>query len=194
MIKEKLKQIKNSSRLLIKLYSFCLDLETWFLNEIISIIPFWIIRKSVYKLLGMKIGKYSRIGIHTKIIRPHKIIIGKNTIINEYCYLDGRGGLMIGDNSSISIFTKIISASHRANSTNFEYYEKKVIIGNRVWIGCNATILDGSILKEGCIIGAGTVIKNEIEAYSVYIGNPAKKIKNRNKLIDYTIYFKPFFR
>jgi len=52
-------------------------------------------------------------------------------------------------------------------------------IGNDVWIGCNATIIQGVNIHEGAIIAAGSVVTKDVESYTIYGGNPAKKIANR---------------
>ncbi|WP_044914237.1 MULTISPECIES: acyltransferase [unclassified Butyrivibrio] len=194
MNREVLKNIKDSNIVFVTCFDFIKSFYGWFLNYIVAIIPVWHIRKLFYVISGMKIGKGSRIGLRTRVIRPSKIQIGERSIINEYCHLDGRGGLTIGDDCSISIYSKIITASHKANSKDFEYYEAPVSMGDHVWIGCNAIILDGSILNDGCIIGAGAVIKGTVEENAIYIGNPATKVKERNKDLQYQINFHPFFR
>lgn len=194
MSRESLKNIKNSNRIFIILFDFFNGLYAWFLNYIVSIIPFWCIRKFFYIISGMKIGKGSRIGLHTRVIKPRKIKIGERTIINEYCHMDGRGFLTIGNDCSISIYTKLITASHKAHSDMFEYYENGINIEDHVWIGCNAIILDGSKIKSGCIIGAGAVVKKETEEKGIYIGNPAIKIKERESNLLYRINYHPFFK
>lgn len=163
-------------------------------NRILIYIPSWTIRRFFLRRLGMRIGNNSRIGIGTVIIQPETIIIGNNTYINEFCHLDGRGGLIIGDNVSISIYSKIITASHRANSDSFEYYDEQTLVEDHVWLGCNAIVLNGSILGKYSIIGAGCVIKGRTDPYGIYVGNPSNKIKTREKDIDYQLIYNPYFR
>ena len=52
-------------------------------------------------------------------------------------------------------------------------------IGNDVWIGYGATILQGVNIHEGAIIAAGSVVTKDVESYTIYGGNPAKKLANR---------------
>ncbi len=170
------------------------DLVYIFLNGLVCYIPIWKIRKIIYKSFGMKIGNHTRIGINTKIISPHKIILGDYSVINEECYLDGRGGLNIGNNCSISIRTIIITASHDANSDMFAYYEKEVQIKDNVWIGANAVILDGSILNNYTIIGANAVVKTETVEKGIYVGNPLKLLKYRDINSKYHINYIAYFR
>lgn len=101
--------------------NFILDFIYIIINYLISYIPSWYIRKVCYQLLGMKIGKGSRICMGTVVIKPWKIRIGKNSIINEKCHLDARGGIIIHDNVSISIYSVIITGSHNAQSRLFDF-------------------------------------------------------------------------
>lgn len=150
-----------------------------FYNVFVNKIPIAFLRKLLYQLGGLKIGSGSRIGYGTIVIQPWKVKIGKNTVINEYCYLDGRGGLFIGDNASISIFSKMLTASHKAHDNNFTRFKKKVIIEDQAWIGMSAVILEGTHLKKGSIVGANAVIKGDTEEKGIYLGNPAKFVKSR---------------
>jgi virginiamycin A acetyltransferase len=59
-----------------------------------------------------------------------------------------------------------------------EPHQGDLIIGNDVWIGYGATILRATV-GNGCIIGAGAVVRGFIPPYSVVIGNPAKIIRYR---------------
>ena len=169
------------------------DLKYMFLNSFVNHIPAWTIRKMFYKLFGIKLGKKSRIGINTIIMEPKNIKIGDRTIINENCHLDGRGGLEIENDASISFGTVIITGTHDS-SNGFEFKSDKVIIKDHVWIGTHAIILNGSIIEKYCIIGAGCVFKGNTEEKGIYVGNPSKLIKYRENVNDYKINYKPFFR
>ena len=56
---------------------------------------------------------------------------------------------------------------------------KKIVIGNDVFIGMNACVLDGVTIGDGAVIAAGAVVVNDVEPYSVVGGIPAKHIKYR---------------
>lgn len=53
------------------------------------------------------------------------------------------------------------------------------VIGNDVWIGQNAIILPGVRIGDGVIIGANSVVGSDIDPYTIVVGNPARKIRNR---------------
>lgn len=170
------------------------DMKYIILNQIVNKIPSWHLRRFIYRRFGIKIGKGSRIAINTVVIDPDKITIGDNSIINEFCHLDGRGGLEIEDNVSISVYSKIITASHKSNSSSFEYYTKPTRIKTNAWIGCSALILDGSTVERNVIIGAGSVLKGITVEDGIYVGNPIRLLKKRNLETKYTLHYHPFFR
>lgn len=91
-----------------------------------------------------------------------KIKIGNNTNIQENCVIHGKG-VVIGNNVTIGHAAVVHGAK----------------IGDNVLIGMNATILDGVEIADWTIIGAGSVVPPDKKLESgLYIGNPAKKIRD----------------
>lgn len=54
-------------------------------------------------------------------------------------------------------------------------------IGNNVSIGSNATILGGIKIGDGALIGAGSVVTKDVPPGEIWAGNPAKKLRSKNK-------------
>ena len=54
---------------------------------------------------------------------------------------------------------------------------KKVIIGNDVWIGLRAIIMEGVHIRNGAVIGAGAVIKKDVAPYEIVGGGTGKAYK-----------------
>lgn len=155
------------------------------LNYFVAYIPCWFIRKTAYKIAGLRIGEGSRILMGCKIEGPRGIRIGNNTHVNSGCHLDGRGGLYIGDNVNISNYSAIISASHDMKSESFSYRLGAVTIKDCCWLGTRSIVLDNSTLEERVVIGAGSCFKGESIAGGVYVGVPAKWVKDRGLLHCY---------
>ncbi len=162
-------------------------------NQIINKIPFYFIRHAYYRhVLRIKIGKGSSIHLNTFINRSN-IIIGENCSINRSCYLDGRGGISMGDNISISPEVHLISASHDINSEDFRYIEKRIHIEDYVWIGTRAIILPGVKLGKGSVVASGAVVSKDVLPYTVVGGVPAKAIGKRTEKLNYNCkWFPPF--
>jgi len=155
-------------------------------NNIIAYIPVWIIRKKYYQLCGMKIGKGSRILMGTIILAPEKIEIGERTFINEKCFLDGRGGLKIGNDVTVAVFSKIITGAHNIDDDDFSYVTSPVSIGDNVAIFADCVVLGGAQIQNGCVFSAASVVKKgEYISNKVYAGNPISYIRERKAKCEY---------
>jgi len=130
-------------------------------------------------------GSDSVIGLKTKTMNNHNIFLGKNSYINGGYLLSGKNfKIIIGDNCLLSYEIHLRTSSH--NYLNKEQlirlqgeFEKDIVIGNDCWIGFGAQVLPGVNIADGSVIGAGAIVTNNTEPYSVYAGVPARKIKNR---------------
>lgn len=114
-----------------------------------------------------------------------EIEIGNNVHFGGNAYIRGEGGLVIGDNCHIARNIVIYTHSHNYMGANIPYDEtfrfKSVCIEQNVWIGINVTIVPGAHIKEGAIIGAGSVIHGTVEAGAIVGSPPPKLIKYRDK-------------
>ena len=178
----------------VRVHQFLEDLKYVLLNYFVANIPCWHIRKLFYRMFGMQIGKNTRIHMKCIILSPQRIKIGERTVINEHCFIDGRGGLKIGNDSSISVFSMIITGSHDMYSESFKYKSAPITIGNNVWLGARAIVLSKAEIEDYAVIGAGAVFMGLAKQNGVYLGVPAKWVKDRGLLQPYHQTYKPFMR
>jgi len=126
-------------------------------------------------------------------VTGQQISIGERSVVNRRCYLDGRGGLAIGDDVSISPEVYVISVSHDVSSPTFQAFNAPVEIGDRVWIGARAMILPGVTLGTGSVVGAGAIVTRPVAPFTVVAGNPAREIGKRNEQLSYRLRYFPWF-
>lgn len=112
------------------------------------------------------------------------IEISANVYIGPYCVLYGHGGLFIGRDTMIAAHTIIVTANHGFDRVdvpmNRQPLTKEGIrIGADVWIGGGCRVLDGVSIEDGAIIGAGSVVTRDVEAYGVALGAPARVVRSR---------------
>lgn len=115
------------------------------------------------------------------------LMIGKQVVINSGCVLYTGNGITIGDMTAIAANCTLAPVNHAYQDRHKSIQEQGflpskggVLIEEDVWIGANCVILDGAILRKGCVIAAGSVVKGELNAYTVYAGNPLRKIRERS--------------
>ncbi len=156
----------------------------------ISLIPSLHLRRFLYKGLGVSIDKNVVFHFRTEIRAPHKLKLGRGTIIGDNALLDARNGLTMGKNVNLSSNVSIYTEQHDHRDPDFKCpnpIERKmsVEIDDRVWIGSNVIVLPGVHIGEGSVCCAGSVVTKDVEPYSVVAGIPAKKVSMRPRVLKY---------
>jgi acetyltransferase-like isoleucine patch superfamily enzyme len=113
-----------------------------------------------------------------------EISIGSFCSVNPFTIIYGHGGVRIGDHVRIAAHTIIVASSHNFDQLDVPISQqgtsqKGIVIGNDVWIGAGARILDGVTIGSGAVIAAGAVVNRNVPALSVVGGVPARLIKMR---------------
>lgn len=164
-----------------------------FLAEIVSLVPSHNMRIFVYRyILGIKLGTLTTVHRGCRFYFPSGVAIGNNCVINRDVLLDGRSGLTIHDNVSVSEGSAIFTLDHDPNSPTFENRGSPVVINNQVYIGSRAVILPGVTVGEGAVIGAGAVVPHDVEPYHIVAGVPARTIGHRNRNLTYKLNYRKF--
>lgn len=129
------------------------------------------------------IGSECIIGNNTILfseINEGTLLIGNNVQVNSNVHLDYSGGLRIGCNTLISEGVMVFTHSHGYNPRS-KPIPKPTSIGEGVWIGAKAILMDGLNVGDGAIIASGSVVTKDVSAHSIVGGNPAKLIKKIKK-------------
>ena len=147
-------------------------------------------KASIYNVDQIEIGDYSRIDDFCVI--SGRISIGKFVYIAPFCLLaGGEKGIIIDDFSSFSYGCKIFSQSSDYSGMflvsptipmQFKLEAKALVMVNRhVNIGANSVVFPGISIAEGCSVGAMTLVNKNTKPWGVYVGIPAKRLKDRKK-------------
>lgn len=103
---------------------------------------------------------------------------GKRVFINSGCKFQDQGGITIGDDVLIGHNVMIATLNHSMDPMHRgDMVPGRVSIGDKVWIGANATILPGVKIGYGAIIAAGAVVNKDVAPLTIVGGVPAKVIK-----------------
>lgn len=122
------------------------------------------------------------------------IEIGNNVWIGRNILIEGLGGVKIGSGTIISHNVEIWTQNHNYDCNDLQsipydrrFVNKKVVIGENVWIGTRVIVLPGITIGEGAVIGAGAVVTKDVPSCAVIGGNPAKIFKYRDKETYYKL-------
>ncbi|MDP3577812.1 acyltransferase [Methyloversatilis sp.] len=114
------------------------------------------------------------------------LIIGEHVIINSGCVLYTGQGIRIGHHVAIAANCTFAPVNHAYQDKHRLIREQGflpgkggILIEDDVWIGANCVLLDGAVLRRGCVVGAGSIVRGELAAYTVYAGQPLRVVGER---------------
>ena len=148
----------------------------WFRKTITNRVTIW---QYLNFILTSKKKIYWPVHKNSEVTNPLNIYVGinSNAATRPGCYLQGNGGIHIGNYVHFASNIGIISGNHDVYD-QMQHVTKEVRIDDYCWIGMGAIILPGVHLGKRIIVGAGSVVtKSFPEGFCIIAGNPAKVIR-----------------
>ena len=142
---------------------------------------------------NISVGNNVRIDAFCSIVVPEDgfLEIGSYVHIGAFCHLSASNGIIINDFSGISQRVTIYSRTDDFSGKYMtgptvppEYtggYSGTVHLKRHVIVGSSSVVLPGVTIGEGTSVGALSLVNKDLEAWSIYVGVPAKRIKARSK-------------
>ena len=112
----------------------------------------------------IELGDAANIGFNCEVFSASRVTIGKGVLMAAYSYV-------IGGDHDFSDPSKSVLEQSRSSAG--------VTVGDGVWIGAGAKILDGLSIGSGAVIGAGAVVRENVPASAIAVGIPARVVGSR---------------
>lgn len=179
-----MKEVKlESYKIVINIGASRIKQISWFVSSIIFFqnplpIPSFI-KSNLLRVFGANIGKNVRFKPSILIKYPWKLSIGDYSWIGESVWIDNLENVSIGKNCCLSQGALLLTGSHNAMKSTFDYSALPISIQDGVWIGAKAIIAPGVICGSHSILSVGSVAEKNLEPYIIYKGNPAIPVINR---------------
>ncbi|MEL6579494.1 MAG: acyltransferase [Cyanobacteria bacterium J06621_12] len=129
----------------------------------------------------------------SKSLLQPKIEIGANTYINRNTIIDAIALIKIGQDCAIASNCYITDHDHgldlRFPPLQQPMVAQQTIIGDRVWIGANATVLKGVQIGNDAVVGAGSVVTKDVPSKAIVVGVPARVLRMKNSSISEVISY-----
>jgi len=156
-------------------------------NGVTSLLPHSVaprLRAALYRLAGVRIGPRTLIAGRLMIMGSKEscgnLRIGSGCFINPPCTIALDAPVTLGDNVVIGYGVTIITGSHRMDDPLRRagaLCSKPVTIESGAWIAANVTILPGVTIGEGAVVGAASVVTQDVAPHAIYAGNPARFVR-----------------
>lgn len=154
----------------------------YFVNAYImqsKLFPISALKVFVLRLFGAKVGKGVNIKPQVYIKYPWRLEIGDYVWIAEKVWFANESLVKIGNNVCISHEVVLMCGGHDYKKKYFDVYNYPITIEDGVWLGAQSSVIGGINIGSHAILAMKSVANRDLEAYSIYRGNPAVKIKDR---------------
>lgn len=107
------------------------------------------------------------------------ITVGENVFINACCHFQDHGGVTLGDGCQIGHNVVFATLNHGLQPEDRgTTYPAPIVLGKNVWVGSNATILQGVTIGDNAVVAAGAVVTKDVPTDAIVGGVPARFIKS----------------
>ena len=136
-------------------------------------------RNAVLRMFGARIGKHVHIYQSARIYFPWNLQVDDWSAIGEHALVYNLGMVRIGRHVTISQGAHLCAGTHDYREPALPLLKPPITIHDQAWICADAFIGPGVTVGEGAVVGARTVAMRDVEPWSIVVGNPAKKVKQR---------------
>ena len=136
------------------------------------------VRGLLSKLFGYEVPQSLRVFPPLYADFGKNITVGENVFINACCHFQDHGGVTIGDGCQIGHNVVFATLNHGlAPKERKSTYPAPIVLGRNVWVGSNATILQGVTIGDNVVIGSGSVVTHDIPSNVIAAGNPCRVLR-----------------
>lgn len=139
-------------------------------------------RRLYLRFQKVKYGNNLWIGRSLRLLNPHKIILGDRCALGDFVKIIAHAPIQIEEDFLGASGLHLDSGTHEP--ITLQPKALPINIGKRVWCGINVTIIAGVTIGNDVVIGAGSLVCNDIPSNSIAVGVPAKIIKSLEREAD----------
>lgn len=148
----------------------------FFINHLSAISS---IKVSLLRMFGAKVGRGVVIKQSVRIKYPWLLEIGDFAWIGECVWIENHALVKIGANACVSQGAMLLCGNHDYRKPTFDLITGPITLEEGAWIGAQSTVCPGVTCKSHSVLSVGSVASKDLEAYSIYRGNPAVKVRER---------------
>jgi putative colanic acid biosynthesis acetyltransferase WcaF len=134
---------------------------------------------ALLRFFGARVGNGVVIKPSVSIKHPWFLEIGDHCWIGEQCWIDNLAPVTLASHCCLSQGALLLTGNHNYSKTTFDFISQPIRMERGSWVGARAVVCPGVTLAEGAVLAAGAVATRDLEAWGVYQGNPAVRVKER---------------
>ena len=138
-------------------------------------------RAIVLRCFGAKLGRRCHIYPRSSIWAPWNLKCDDGAAIADDAVIYNVAEVRIGVHAVVSQQAYLCTATHDFDDPAFPMITAPITVARHAWICARASVLPGVTVQEGAVLGLGSVASKDLEAWQVYAGLPAKRIRGRQR-------------
>lgn len=138
-------------------------------------------RAFLLRLFGARLGPNSRIYPRARIWAPWNLVCEDTVSIADEAEIYNPALVTLRSHSIISQQAYLCGATHDYDDPAFPMIWAPISVGRYAWIGARAVVQMGVTVGDGAILGLGSIATRDLEAWTIYAGVPARRIKARHR-------------
>lgn len=155
----------------------------WYFANILFLMnplnPISSVKVRLLRCFGAKIGKGVVIKPSVNIKYPWNLSIGDYTWIGENVWIDNLVQVTIGSNVCVSQGAMLLCGNHNYKKSTFDLMVGKIALEDGCWVGAQSVVCPGVTLHSHAVLGVASVANKNLDAYTIYQGNPAHMVRKR---------------
>lgn len=136
-------------------------------------------RRFLLRLFGAKIASTARIYGSARIWYPPNLVMGKHSVMGWQTLCYNQGTVTLKDFANVAQRAFLCTGTHDIDDPAFQLITKPIVIEKYAWLAADTFVGPGVCVGEGAVLGGRGVTFKNLEAWTVYGGNPARKLKTR---------------
>ena len=137
------------------------------------------LRVWLLKLFGARIGRHVMIKPGVRVKFPWLLQIGDHTWIGEDVWIDNLAEVEIGDHCCLSQGAYLCTGNHDWSRPSFDLVVRPIRIQSQSWLAARSVVGPGVTVREGAVLGLGSVAVHDLQAWHVHLGSPARPVRLR---------------
>lgn len=145
--------------------------------------PFHRWRRLVLLAFGARIDPTARVYGQTTIWWPPHLAVGRHAVIAPGVTCYNVDPITIGDFAVVSQGAHLCTGTHDVDDARFPLRARPIVIEAQAWVAAEAFVGPGVTVGEGAVLGARGVAFRDLDAWMIYAGNPARKLRERTRFL-----------
>lgn len=154
---------------------------TWSLLGNWTPVPLHGWRRFLLNAFGARLSPKARVYPKVSVWYPPNLEMGDHAVIGPGVIVYNMDVIRLGAYAIVSQRAHLCGGTHDPDDANFQLVPKPITIEAKAWVAAEAFVGPGVTVGEGAVLGARGVAVKNLEPWSIYAGNPARKLRDRKR-------------